>query len=94
MDKRFWVAALICLNLVLLTGILLLTYSPPVAYAQEAGLHGNYLIVSGSIQSDFDGLYVVDLKTKRLHAFYYERARDQLLYAGDRDLEADFRNRE
>ena len=72
--------------------------APPEAVAQEApapgmGLASNYLIVTGEIQSDFDGVYVIDRNTRLLHGFFWERGRNRLLYAGSRDLEVDFRNR-
>ena len=99
MLKRYALAALVCVNLVLLTGIVLVSAAPPAALAQEApaaaspGLASNYLIVTGNIQSDFDGVYVIDRSRQLLHGFYWERGRNRLLYAGSRDLEVDFRNR-
>ncbi len=94
MLKRYAVAALVCVNLILLTGIILVSTSPPTALAQDRGLSGNYLIVTAEIQSEFDGVFVMDVKQRRLHSFYYERGKRALIYGGSRDLEADFRNRE
>ena len=93
MLKRLLLGALVCVNLVLLTALVFASYQPPTAFAQE-GLSGDYVVVSGEIQSNFDGLFVLDLKTRKLHAFYYERAGRELAYGGFRDLDLDFRNRE
>ncbi len=62
------------------------------AFAQATGLSGNYLAVSGSIQSNFDALYVLDMQTKFLHGFIWHRGRRELEYVGNRQLERDFRN--
>jgi hypothetical protein len=91
MRRQSWLALLVCVNLVLLTGIVLASYSPPAALAQGVGLSGNYLAVAGEIQSDFDALYLLDVRNKRLHTFYYDKSTRQLAYAGNRDLERDFR---
>ncbi|MBN2446567.1 MAG: hypothetical protein JXO22_07575 [Phycisphaerae bacterium] len=94
MGKRFWVSLLVCVNLALLTGIMLVSSSPPMALAQDAGLGGNYLIVTAEIMSSFDGIFVLDVKRRVLHSFFYDRGPDKLVYAGYRDLETDFRNKE
>jgi hypothetical protein len=92
MRKTTWLTALICLNLVLLTGIILLTTSPRVAHAQQTGLAGNYLVVSGEIQSKFDALYLLDLRERTIHTFYFRKGTNDLQYAGFRNLEIDFRH--
>ena len=92
MAKNTWLALLVCVNLVLLTAVCLVSYSPPAALAQGTGLSRNYLMVSGEIQDQHDALYVIDLRERTLHAFSWDRARRQLIYADWRDLERDFRN--
>jgi hypothetical protein len=87
-----WVSLLVSLNLVLLTGLLLTAYTPPAAYAQGTGLAGNYLIVAGEIQDQLDALYIVDLRARTLHAFYYDKSDKRIVYSDFRYLERDFRN--
>ena len=94
MSKSTWVALLVCLNLVLLTGIVLATYSSPAALAQGTGLAGNYMVVSGEIQNPYDALYILDLKSRTLHAFMWDVATKRLTYTDFRDLERDFRNKD
>ena len=91
MRKRTWIALLVSVNLVLLSGLLLTAYSPPAAYAQGTGLAGNYLIVSGEIQDQLDALYMIDLRARTLHAFYYDKSDKKLSYSDFRYLERDFR---
>jgi hypothetical protein len=93
MSKQTWLSLLVCVNLLLLTGIVLASYSPPAALAQATGLAGNYLMVAGEIQNEYDALYIVDLRTRTLHAFYFDKTNKRLKYSGYRDLERDFRNR-
>lgn len=92
MSKTTCVSLLVCLNLVLLTGIVLCSYSPPTALAQGTSLANDYMVVTGEIQDQHDALYIVDLRNRLLHVIYYDRGRRLLQYAASRDLEQDFRN--
>ncbi len=92
MRKSTWLALLISVNLFLLTGILVTTATPPAAMAQGTGLAGNYLMVAGEIQDQLDALYVIDLRARALHVFYYDKSNKKLNYSDYRDLERDFRN--
>jgi hypothetical protein len=93
MTRRICLSVLICVNLVLLLGVCLASYSLPQAHAQPAtGLSGNYLIVTGEIQNEYDAMYLLDQQERTLHAFYWEKGRRQLIYSDWRDLERDFRN--
>ena len=92
MSKNTWLSMLVCLNLMLLTGILLCTYSPPTAYAQGTSLAGDYMAVSGEIQDQHDALYIIDVRNRVLHVLYFDRGTKSLRYAGARDLEQDFRH--
>jgi len=92
MKRTTWLSVLICVNLVLLTGILLVAHSPKPAMAQGTGLSGNYLVVTGEIQDEFDALYLLDMAERTLHTFYYRKGTSELQYAGYRTLEQDFRH--
>jgi hypothetical protein len=92
MRKRLLLTVLVCANLVLLTGIALFAATPRTALAQGTGLAGNYLVVTGQIQSQFDALYMLDLRERTLHCFYFVKGTNNIEYAGYRDLERDFRN--
>ncbi|TWT46245.1 hypothetical protein RAS1_26940 [Phycisphaerae bacterium RAS1] len=93
MKKSFWLSLLVCVNLLLLTAIILTSYSLPTALAQQpAGLADNFMIATGEIQNEYDALYVLDLKERTLHTFYYDKGRRRLYYSDFRDLERDFRN--
>jgi hypothetical protein len=92
MNKKTCLSFLVCINLVLLTAILLCSYSPPTAYAQGTSLAGDYVVVAGEIQDQHDALYMIDLRTRILHVLYYDRGTKSLRYAAWRDLEQDFRH--
>ena len=92
MTKTTWLTLLVCVNLVLATAIVIFGVPPRPAAAQVAGMAGNYVIVSGRVQSDFDALYVLDLRERILHVFYFIRGGRDMDWAGYRDLERDFRN--
>lgn len=94
MSKRSWIAALACLNLLLLAALVFATVSLPAAHAQATGLARNYLVVTGEIQNEYDALYLLDRRERTLHAFIWDKTRRDLVYTDWRDLERDFRNRD
>jgi hypothetical protein len=94
MSRTTVVALLVCVNLVLLTAVLLVAVPPPrTAMAQGTmGLADKYMMVAGQIQSEFDALYIVDMQERLLHVFYFRRGTRDLEYGGYRMLERDFRH--
>ena len=95
MNRNTWLTLLVCVNLVLVTGIVFVGTAPRAAHAQGIGLADNYLLVAGQIQEGFDALYVIDSAQRTLHSFYFRKGTKTIEYAGYRLLERDFRhNRE
>lgn len=95
MSKSAWIAALACLNALLLAAFCLTTLRLPAAMAQGTGLSGNYLAVAGEVQDEYDALYILDVRQRTLHAFMWDKSRRRLEYCDWRDLDRDFRhNRE
>jgi hypothetical protein len=99
MKASAWISLLICLNVILGTGVVLVATDPTPAYAQDApgatfdtGLAKNYIFITGEIQNKFDALYVLDIKERSLHGFYFDKSTDRIVYSDVRDLEADIRN--
>ena len=89
--KQTLLVMLVGLNLMLLAALIIGSYSLPEAYAQPGG-RGGYVcatqIVSGQ---GWEVLYVLDLKYRKLHAFYPRPQGPDLAWGGFRDLEQDFR---
>ncbi len=92
MTRATWLTVLVCVNLALLTAIVVFAVPPQAALAQGTSLAGNYMIVAGQIQQQFDALYLIDLRERTLHIFYFMKGSNDLRWAGYRDLERDFRN--
>lgn len=90
--KSAIISCLICINLFLLTALVIFGVAPPAAVAQGTGLADQYMVVTGQIQSQFDALYLLDLRARTLHVFYFIKGGRDLEWAGYRDLERDFRN--
>jgi hypothetical protein len=93
MSKRAIIVLLTGANLLLLAVLILANYRLPAAYAQAAPLAQNYLMVAGEIRDSQDALYVIDLASRRLHAFVTNRAQNdrRIFHAGVRDLQREFR---
>lgn len=93
MTKNTLLGVLLCANIALAAGILLQTTSPKSALAQvTTGLAGDYLVVAGEVQDQFDAVYLLDVKTQYLHALTWDRGKKELEYVGSRKLDRDFRN--
>jgi len=88
--KKAIIVALVCLNAGLLVTLIAGTGTEP-AYGQVIG--SNYVIVTGNIYSDYDGIYVLDLASRRLAAWRYEKNRKPYglrAVASGRNLRRDF----
>lgn len=92
MNKTAWLTFLVCLNLILLTAIVFVSTTPRAAYAQGTGLADKYMMVAGEVMDDFDALYVVDMRERTLHTFFFRKGTRNLEYGGYRLLERDFRH--
>lgn len=91
-NRELWLSLLVCLNLLLLTGIMLAGYSLPTAVAQGTGLGDSYMVVSGEIQDEYDALYIIDVRNRTIHVFHWDRGKRDLIYTDWRALDIDFRN--
>ena len=69
--KRAAIVALLCLNAALLVMLVAGSGTEQKAYGQV--IASNYLVVTGNIYSDYDAIYILDLSTRRLAAWRYEK---------------------
>ena len=93
MTKRSLIILLVGFNLALLAALILISVAPPAAHAQAAPMGQNFAMVTAQFRNGVDGLYVLDLTTRRLHLFIPSRDANnrRALYVGYRDLVKDFR---
>ncbi len=88
--KKLITAALVCLNLGLLTGLVVSTTAeaPADGYFNET----NYLMVTGKIESNYEIVYVIDLATQQIGAIKADRGTHRLSAMGSpRSLLTDMR---
>lgn len=92
LSKRSMIAALAGLNGLFLAILLLGSYQSPLAFGQMAGGRGNFISVTAKPSGQsYDVLYLLDVTSRKLHAFYPSSARSKnYLHAPPRDLESDF----
>ena len=69
MSRRVILVLLTGLNLALLACLVLSTYSPPAALAQEAPRTGGYLVVAAQAEVSNDAIYVLDAVARQLHVY-------------------------
>lgn len=105
MTKHVVIVMLVGLNLFLLAAVILTTYTPPAAIAQDAAMQGtevgqNYILIAGEVELNNDMIYVVDVQNDLLHMFRTNFPRlgdDQPIlvrHIFTRDLSRDFRQSE
>jgi len=88
--RKYLIAGLIVLNVVLAVALTASIVHIPQAQAQPMGLSGNFLMVSGSILgSKADIVYMIDLENRQLVSMYYDRSQGQVSWVGSRDLVRD-----
>jgi len=91
--RRSLIALLAGLNLFLLALLLSQAAPMPSAFAQVGrGGSGGYICATAKPSSrTFEVLYMIDLATKKLHAFYPASSQSkQFAHAEPRDLDKDF----
>ena len=89
--KKALIVSLLCLNVALLAALVLGANSPE-AKAQVGGArkYTDYIMLTGQIWQDNDAVYVVDMSTKRLASWQFEKTRKRLVPFRVRDLNRDF----
>jgi len=93
LTKRSLIVFLVGVNLLLFMVLVVGITSPPAAYAQTRGPAGSFLTATAAVEGqEYDVLYILDLATRRLHAFAPTNVQSKKPdYRGYRDLEKDFR---
>lgn len=87
--KKAILVALVCLNAALAAVLVFQAAAP--AHAQVIGGGSNYVVVTGPIGTNTDALYVLDLASRRLRGFYFDRNAKKLVPTADgRDMKRDF----
>ncbi|MCK4602404.1 MAG: hypothetical protein KAU28_08045 [Phycisphaerae bacterium] len=88
--KRVLIIALVCINVALLTVLVLGTHAPK-AHAQAVRGGTDYVVISGQIGSNWDAVYIIDQAARALATFKFDKSRKRLLPFRMRDLKSDFR---
>ncbi len=87
--KKELIVALVCLNVGLLTALLVGPLTEP-AKAQVAVGGSNYLVVTGTYRGDDEAVYIIDLRSRRLAAWRFDRTKKNMVGFGARELSRDF----
>ena len=89
--KKALIVALLCVNVALLAA--LIGVNLDAADAQTVRGANDYIMATGKVESTFDAIYVVDMKTRRLAGWRFDRTAKKLARYQTRPLEVDFRKR-
>lgn len=90
--KTTVIVILMCVNVALLAALAL--GSPGKAHGQVYGGGNDYLMITGQIASNYDAVYIIDMKKRQLRGWEFNRSRKRLVPIGQRDLRSDFRRTE
>ncbi len=98
LSKQSIIVALVGLNLLLLTAVLMVGYTPPAALAQEAtpSAGSDIIVMAAQVEIGNDVTYVLDTRNQLLHAFrtpfpHMDNDPVFVTYVGSRDLSRDFK---
>jgi len=86
--KKIVIVALVCINVALL--IALLSHSTPTANAQAYHGHTDYIVLTGRIGTDTDGVYIVDLAKRKMICYDIDKTQKKLTAIRARNLKSDF----
>jgi hypothetical protein len=87
--KRALVVLLVCINLALVAALVVVNVAPASAQTERGA--SDYIMITGKIEQGFDAVYVIDLKTRRLAAWRFDRTAKKLVPYRGRVLETDFK---
>ena len=87
--NRALIVAMICLNVVLIAALVGVNLNQ--AQAQTERGENDYIMATGKIGADFDAVYVVDLKTRQMKAWRFDKAAKRLVPYKGRTLTEDFK---
>lgn len=90
--KNVLMIALVLVNLLLLTAVILHVSAPRAAEAQVVGGGFNFAVVTAKIQVGEDALWVLDLSTRKLYVLRLPHGNNKTMELMDfRDLRRDIR---
>ena len=87
--KKTLIAALVCVNIVLVA--MLINYNLKPAQAQTERGANNFIMTTGLVEPGLEGVYVIDLKTRKMGAWRFDRTAKKLVPYKGRTLTTDFR---
>ncbi len=86
--KPTLLVALVCVNAVLLVALVANSGAP--AKGQVIGGGANYLVITAEAASNYDILYVLDLSTRQIAVWKFDKQHNRLEYITKRQLVRDF----
>ncbi len=86
--KKALIVALVCINILLVA--VLVNFNATKAQAQTERGANNYIMVTGRVESSFEAVWLLDLKTRKLGAWRFDRTRKILVPYTGRILTTDF----
>jgi hypothetical protein len=89
--KKALIVALVCINILLVA--VLVNFNATKAQAQTERGANNFIMVTGRVESGFDAVWVLDLKSRRLGAWRFDRTKRILVPYVGRILTTDFGSR-
>ena len=87
--KRALIVALVCINVALLAALVGVNLRRADAQVARGG--NDYIMVTGKIEASFDAIFIVDLQSRRLAAWRFDRTTKRLVPYKGRVLDTDFK---
>jgi hypothetical protein len=87
--KKTLIVGLVCVNIVLVA--MLINYNLNKAQAQTERGANNFIMTTGLVEPGLEGVYVIDLKTRKMGVWRFDRTAKKLVPYKGRILTTDFK---
>ena len=89
--KKTLIVVLVCVNVTLLAALIAVNLDRADAQVVRGG--NDFIMATGKVESTFDAIYVIDMKTRRLGGWRFDRTAKRLARYQVRPLEVDFKKK-
>jgi len=89
--KKALIVTLVCVNVALLAALIAVNLDRAQAQVVRGG--NDFIMATGKVESTFDAVYLVDMKTRRLTGWRFDRTAKRLARYQVRPLDVDFKKK-
>ena len=86
--KKILIVSLVCVNVLLVAALISVNLNRAQAQVIRGG--NDYVMITGRVEAGLEAVYVIDMKTRTLGAWWFDRTTKRLRPYTPRNLMSDF----